>query len=203
MRPSLRRHPLVLGTVAAAVALVAAAGAAVAVGELTKDEPPERPVDASLHITPEDQEANPLVGEDTTGEVVPASTFPKLGGGLGSLADYRGKPLVLNFWASSCVPCQKEMPDLQRVYEEVGDEVAFLGLAVRDGERDAVAFAEEYGATYDMGRDPSGKLLMDLGGLSLPTTVFISAEGTVVGMRPGAVDAPVLRQLIHANLLSS
>lgn len=203
MRTTLRRHPLVLGTLAAVVALAAATGAAVAVGELTEDDPPERPVDASLRITPEDQESNPLVGEDTTGEAVPATTFPRLGGGLGSLADYRGKPLVLNFWASSCVPCQKEMPDLQEVYEEVGDEVAFLGLAVRDSERDAVAFVEDYGATYDMGRDPSGKLMMELGGLSLPTTVFISGEGKVVGMRPGAVDAPVLRQLIHANLLSS
>ena len=201
---NLRRHPLVLGSVAAVVALVTAAGAAVAVGALTDDdEAPERPVDATLHITPEDQEAEALVEGDPTGDPAPTASFPKRGGGLGSLADYAGKPVVLNFFGSWCVPCRKEVPELQRIHEELGDQVVILGLAVNDSERDANAFIERHGATYDTGRDPSGKIASELGVVNFPSTFFISAEGRVVGARPGALDAEVLRQLIDEHLLPS
>lgn len=201
---NLRRHPLVLGSVAAVVALVAAAGAALAVGALTgDDDAPERTVDASLRITPEDQAAQPLVEGDPTGDPVPTASFPKLGGGLGSLADYAGKPVVLNFFGSWCVPCRTEVPELQKVHEELGDQVVILGLAVNDSERDATAFVERLGATYDTGRDPSGKIASELGVVNFPSTFFISAEGRVVGARPGALDAQVLRLLIDEHLLPS
>lgn len=203
MRTTLRRHPLVLGTLAAVVALVAAAGAAVAVGELTEDDPPERPVDASLRITPEDQEAQPLVEGDPAGDQVPATRFPRIGGGLASLDDYRGTPVVLNFFGSWCVPCRTEVPELQQIHEEYGDRLAVVGLAVRDSERDAAAFVERYGATYDTGRDASGKIASELGVVNFPSTFFVSADGEVVGARPGALDADLLRQLIDEHLLSS
>lgn len=198
------RHPLVIGSVAAVIALIAAVGAAVAVGALTDgDEAPERPVDATLRITPEDQEAEALIARDAAGDRAPTASFPLLGGGLGSLADYEGTPVVLNFFGSWCVPCKKEMPDLQRVHEEVGDDIAFLGLAVNDSERDAKAFVERYGVTFDTGRDPSGKLATELGVVNFPSTFFIAADGTVVGARPGALDAEVLRRLIDEHLRPS
>lgn len=199
---NLRRHPLVLGSVAAVVALIAAAGAAIAVGALTDgDDGPERSVDATIHITPEDQEEQALVEGDPSGEPVPTTSFPLLAGGLGSLADYAGKPVVLNFFGSWCIPCQKEVPELQRVHEDLGDQVTILGLAVNDSERDAKAFIERYGATYETGRDPSGKLASELGVVNFPSTFFISAEGKVVGARPGALDEKVLRLLIEEHLL--
>lgn len=203
MRPSLRRHPAVLGTVIAAVALVVALGAAVGVAAFTHDSSEPRQIDASLRITPEDQAAEPLLDGDPSGELVPASRYPKLGGGLGSLADYRGTPVVLNFFGSWCVPCRKEVPDLQALHEMLGERVAIVGLAVNDSERDASAFVARYGVTYDTGRDPNGKLATALGVVNFPSTFFISADGRVVGARPGATSREVLRKLIHEHLLAS
>ena len=203
MRTPPRRHPAVLGTVIAAVALLAALGAAAGVAAFTDDSPEPRRIDASLRITPEDQAAEPLIDGDPSGERVPDSRYPKLGGGLASLADYRGTPVVLNFFGSWCVPCRKEVPDLQALHEELGDRVAIVGLAVNDSERDASAFVARHGVTYDTGRDPNGKLATALGVVNFPSTFFISAEGRVIGARPGATERDVLRKLIDEHLLSS
>lgn len=194
-----RRHPLVLGFVAAVVALVVAMAAAATVVALTRDDDPTPKAEADLHFTPLDQDPKGLIAGDKTGTPVPTAKFPKLGGGLGALTDYAGTPVVVNFFGSWCVPCRKEMPDLQQVHEALGDKVAFLGLAVNDSERDAAAFVEKYGATYDMGRDPSGKLSSELGVINMPSTFLVSAKGDVVAARAGAVTAGELRKLIADN----
>jgi peroxiredoxin len=194
-----RRHSLVIGTVAGVVAVLAAVGVAAAVGG--HDEP-DRKVDATLHFTPADQEPNPLVAGDPKGDPAPTTKYPKLTGGLGSLADYEGRNVVLNFFGSWCVPCKKEMPDLQALHEELGDTVAFVGLAVNDSQRDAEAFVRRYGATYDMGRDPSGKLSSELGVVNMPSTFLIGKDGRIKSAKAGAVTAAELRKLIEGNLTS-
>jgi peroxiredoxin len=192
-----RRRSLLIGTVAGLVAVLAAVGVAAAVDT---DDGPSRKVDDTLHFTPTDQDPNPLVAGDPKGDPAPTAKYPKLGGGLGSLADYRGRNVVLNLFGSYCVPCKKEMPDLQRLHEELGDEVTFVGLAVNDSQRDAEAFVEKYGATYDIGRDPGGKLASQLGVVNMPSTFLIGKDGRIKSAKAGAVTAAELRKLIEGNL---
>jgi peroxiredoxin len=192
-----RRRSLLIGTVAGLVAVLAAVGVAVAVDN---GDGSSRTVDDTLHFTPADQEPNPLVAGDPKGDPAPTTKYPKLGGGLGSLADYRGRDVVLNMFGSYCVPCKKEMPDLQRLHEELGDEVTFVGLAVNDSQRDAEAFVERYGATYDIGRDPGGKLASQLGVVNMPSTFLIGKDGRIKSAKAGAVTAAELRKLIEGNL---
>jgi thiol-disulfide isomerase/thioredoxin len=197
---TLRRHPLAVGTV---VALLAAVGAAATWTAITDDGPARPTVEANLHFTPSDRQPKGLLEGDKTGTPVPTTQFPKLEGGLGSLADYKGTPVVLNFFGSWCVPCRKETPDLQKVHEELGGKVRFLGLAVNDSVRDAKAFVIQFGATYDIGRDANGKLFSELGGVNMPSTFFVSAEGKIVAAHAGALSASTLRDLVTKNLLRS
>jgi peroxiredoxin len=194
-----RRRSLLIGTVAGLVGVLAAVGVAAAIGN---DGGPHRKVDDTLHFATGDTDPPGLVAGNPKGEQAPASSYVKLGGGLGSLADYKGRPVVLNLFGSWCVPCRKEMPDLQRVHEELGDKVAFVGLAVNDSERDAKAFVQRYGATYDIGRDPGGKISSALGVINMPSTFLIGADGRIKSAKAGAVTADELRKLIEGNLTS-
>ena len=134
--------------------------------------------------------------QDATGEPLPAVEFATFGGGTGNLADYRGTPLVVNFWASYCVPCIQEMPAFEEVHRELGDEVAFLGLNVSEGIEPAQRMIERTGVTYDLGRDPTGEIIQNLGGSVLPTTVVVAADGTVTAVHVGELEADELRDLL-------
>jgi cytochrome c biogenesis protein CcmG/thiol:disulfide interchange protein DsbE len=191
-----RRRPLVRGTIAAVVSLIVALAAAGVFVAATGDDDPVADADAVIRFTELDKDPKPLVEGDPTGDPVPEGTFATLGGGTASFADYRGKPLVVNFFASWCVPCRKEMPDIERVHRDLGDQVQVLGLALRDSERDATSVVDETGVTYDIARDPSGKLFSAFGGLNMPSTFLVSADGLVVEARPGALSEEDLRGLI-------
>ncbi len=194
-----RAHPLVLGTVAAIVALVAAVGTAVLLSVLFAP-PPEPTPEVELRFSGEDADPEPLVGRDTSGETLPDDRFSMLSGGMGSFADYRGRPLVVNFFASWCAPCVAEMPDFEAVHQELGGQVAFLGINLRDQVDDASRLVDTTGITYDVGRDPTGDLATALGVVNMPSTFFVSADGRVVEAHPGALSADDLRARIQKLL---
>jgi thiol-disulfide isomerase/thioredoxin len=190
--PRRRRHPLVLGSVAAIVALAAALATATLLSRLFA--PPSPPVpEVELQFSGDDREPEPLVGRDPSGDALPDDRFSMLAGGMGSFADYRGRPLVVNFFASWCAPCVAEMPDFEAVHQELDGQVAFLGINLRDQVDDATRLVETTGVTYDIGRDPSGDLATALGVVNMPSTFFVSAEGEVVDVHPGALSADDLR----------
>lgn len=162
------------------------------------DELPEP--EAELRFGPEDRDETPLVGDDVTGDKMPSTQLSRLDGGLTSLADYEGRPMVVNVFASTCAPCLEEMPAFERVHQELGDQVAFVGLNFRDQLEPARQLVAGTGITYDVLRDPSGDLFTSLGGLNLPTTYFVSAEGDIVKSQPGALDEEELRREV-AGLL--
>jgi cytochrome c biogenesis protein CcmG, thiol:disulfide interchange protein DsbE len=93
------------------------------------------------------------------------------------LADYVGRPVVLNFWASWCPACIAEMPDLEAVHQTFGDDVVFLGVTVSDRRSDSERFAAETGVTYDLAEDDSGDFYRAYDGIAMPTTVFLTASG--------------------------
>jgi cytochrome c biogenesis protein CcmG, thiol:disulfide interchange protein DsbE len=115
------------------------------------------------------------------------ASFTRFDGSAASIQNYRGKPVVVNFFSSTCVPCQTEMPALEQVHRTAGDKVAFLGLDVQDTAASGQAFVESVGVTWDMGRDPDASILQSLGGTSLPTTVLLDANGKVVYQHLGAL----------------
>ncbi len=131
------------------------------------------------------------------GKAAPTDSFERFDGTKATFADYKGTPLVVNFFASWCAPCVREMPDLQAVHAELGDKVAFLGMNNQDRAADGEAIAKKAGITYDLARDPNGDFLSAFGGIVMPTTVFIAADGTVVEVHNGAFSAPDLRAEIQ------
>ncbi len=143
-----------------------------------------------------------LAGREVTGQRVPDESFERFDGGTGSFTDYEGAPLVVNFFASWCTPCVDEMPEFERVHASLGDRVAFLGLNVTEQPASARALIARTGITYDTGRDPTGDLLRAFGGVAMPTTVFVRADGTVARVHAGKLDATELRRIIDEELLS-
>ena len=114
------------------------------------------------------------------------------------LSDYIGKPVVVNFWASWCGPCQMEMPDFQEKYQELGEEIHFLMVNMTDGSRETVDrasdFIAEQGYTFPVFYDTASDAAITYGAYSLPTTYFIDAEGFVIAQATGAIDSSTLQR---------
>jgi len=139
-------------------------------------------------------------GRDVTGQMLPDGTFTLLGGGSARFADYRGKPLVVNVWSSTCAPCVKEMPAMEQVHQAEGDAVAFLGVNPQDRAETAQRFAGKTGVTYDLALDPAGDLTAHMGVAFLPTTFLVGPDGTVRHVERGELTATELTTLIAEKL---
>jgi len=121
----------------------------------------------------------------------PAFTLDRLDrdGQLG-MGDLKGKAVVVNFWASWCVPCRDEAPVLQKTYERYRDQgLVVLGVDVNDFRQDARRFMKRYGLTYPVVYDGKGSTVGKWGVRGFPETFFVDRTGKLVGERiEGAVD---------------
>jgi thiol-disulfide isomerase/thioredoxin len=138
---------------------------------------------------------------DTTDEAIePMLDFTVLDrdGNPVKLSDLRGKPVILNFWASWCGPCQSEMPDFQKAYETYGDDVHFMIVNVTDGSRETVETARAYvdgqGYTFPIYFDTTLEAAILYGASAIPLSVFMDAEGRYVAHASGALSAATLQK---------
>jgi cytochrome c biogenesis protein CcmG, thiol:disulfide interchange protein DsbE len=113
-----------------------------------------------------------------------------------SLEALRGKPVVLNFFASWCPPCVRELPGLQAVSERYKGRVVFLGVTFNDRRPEAKALLEHAGVTYPAGFDAKSDLAYDYGIAGMPTTVFIDRDGNRVAQRTGELTDVQLEKAI-------
>ena len=132
--------------------------------------------------------------EDTSLDGVHALGFATLDDLPAAFAGYQGCPLIVNFFASWCVPCVAEMPDFQQFWVDHGSEVAVLGLAFQDPPEQALATVTDRGVTYPTGMDDR-ELFVDFGGLGMPTTVFVSPRGQILETHSGLLTlADIIRR---------
>ena len=119
-----------------------------------------------------------------------------------SLADYRGKVVVLNFWASWCTPCTDEAPLLQRTQQALGSKGTVLGATYNDVPGDSTDFERKYHVTYPSVRDVGLKLAQDYSTHALPETFVIDRTGRVVAISRGQVSEKFLNNAVQRALAS-
>ena len=132
---------------------------------------------------------------------LPPATLEGFGGGEEvNLADFRGTPMIVNFWATWCAPCVKEMPEFQAAATEFGDKVQFLGINVEDAPSNAEPYVQRLGIEYPLAIDPRREFYRELGNIGMPTTLLVDAEGIVRYRHTGPLDRAQLKELLRTHL---
>lgn len=132
------------------------------------------------------------------GDEAPAFSAERLdGSGSLALGDFDGKPVLINFWASWCVPCEQEAPVFDTMARRYEGEVSFLGVNIKDTPDDARAFEQRFDVGYPSVRDETRTIEDAYGLTGQPETFLISSDGVIVEHIPGAVtDAAYLQGLL-------
>ncbi|TCS79303.1 TlpA family protein disulfide reductase [Pectinatus cerevisiiphilus] len=142
-------------------------------------------------------------GDVGTAKKMPAPDFTVVdsAGKQVKLSSLRGKPIVLNFWASWCPPCKKEMPEFDNVYKQEGKDVLFMMVDLVDGQRETQekgsAYIKEQGFSFPVYFDIKREGMDKYGIAAIPSTFFIDRDGYIVTSAQGAIDASALRKGIE------
>jgi cytochrome c biogenesis protein CcmG/thiol:disulfide interchange protein DsbE len=138
-------------------------------------------------------DGHPTVGKGQAAAI----DLPRLNGeGNVSLATLRGHPVVVNFFASWCEPCRKEMPAMQTVSTKLRGKVDFVGVNHQDNRDGALQLLNQTGVRYPTGYDPDGKIATEYGLFGMPTTLFVSPDGRLLEKHTGELTQSQLEQTI-------
>jgi len=141
---------------------------------------------------------DPLIGHPAPSFTLEALNTPTRDTTL-SLKNLKGKAIVLNVWASWCVPCNQEAPMLQSAWKQAQAQdknVVFLGIDFQDASSDALTFLRKYDINYPNVLDTTGSVSIDYGVTGVPETIFINSKGTIVS----AVRQELTPQVLQSNL---
>ncbi|MBE6708514.1 MAG: TlpA family protein disulfide reductase [Ruminococcaceae bacterium] len=147
-----------------------------------------------------EQQTEAETGDDASDDSLLAPDFTVIDteGNEVKLSNFRGKPVVLNFWASWCPPCKSEMPDFNKKYKEIGDKVQFMMVNCTDGSRETVDTAKEFikstDYTFPVFFDTKLDASMKYGASSIPLTFFINSKGELVTYATGMLSAADLER---------
>ena len=139
------------------------------------------------------------------GEAAPSGDLPRLDGeGTGSVSDYRGRWVLVNFWASWCVPCRQEAPVLEQFQRQHGGGTfTVLGIDSQDLSGDGMDFVRRYGLSYPQLRDGNGETAHDFGTTGVPENFLIDPRGKVRLLLRGPVTSEYLREAVAPLLPNS
>ncbi len=133
--------------------------------------------------------------------LAPQFTMPLFSGGTFSLAEQRGHVVVVNFWASWCVPCRQEAAMLENTYLKYKDRgVVFVGVDYVDTDKEAMAFIDEFGITYPNGPDLGTERARAFRIQGVPETYFVGKDGQLYGNHIGPIDQQTLSAKIDEVL---
>jgi len=131
----------------------------------------------------------------------PDFTLPDPGGNPVSLSEWRGRPVLINFWATWCGPCEVEMPTIQAAYEKhQADGLIVLAVAVEDNADDVRRFFDSYGLTFQPVLD-DGTTARSYAVFGLPTSFFVDAEGQIVATHTGVLTARALEDYLAQTMM--
>ncbi|MFD1130606.1 peroxiredoxin family protein [Paenibacillus provencensis] len=117
-----------------------------------------------------------------------------------NLSDFRGKKVLINFWATWCPPCRAEMPHMQNIYEDYKDEVVILGVNLTTTEasmEDVGTFIENYGLTFPIILDEQGEVMQTFRVVAYPTTYAVDRDGVIREIFRGAIDYGIMEQTLE------
>ena len=135
------------------------------------------------------------------GDFAPQFLLKLFGGKEIKLTDFKGSPVLMNFWASWCGPCRKEAPELERVYKKYKDKgVVFIGITVSDWKEKSLEYIKEFGITFLNGADETGKIAEEYKIYGVPKTFVIDKEGRINYERMGGVTEDELSKEIERVL---
>lgn len=109
------------------------------------------------------------------------------------LSSFKGKKVMLNFWATWCPPCKAEMPEIEQFYKQGNKDVVILAVNI-DSQNDVKGFADKNGITFPILLDTDGKVNSTYGILSIPTTYFIDRNGVIQNKYTGAMTLDMMKQ---------
>ena len=138
-----------------------------------------------------------------TGFMAPDFTLETMSGTQMSLSDFRGQPVLVNFWASWCPPCRSEMPGMEKVYQELQDQgfvVLAINVAHQDTPSDAAYFVETQGFSFPILLDKEGFASQQYQLRSLPTSFIIDKDGIIQHINLGAISEAALQARIEGLL---
>ncbi|WP_404349478.1 redoxin domain-containing protein [Sutcliffiella horikoshii] len=181
------------------IAIILLAVAIIFVNVWEKPASEENSEATSVDITKDESIPGVDLGEVQEGNQAPDFTLTTLDGEELKLSDYRGKKVILNFWATWCPPCKAEMPHMQSFYEENHEEVEVIAVNLTNmdkGEEAINSFVEDYELTFAIPLDEAGDIGMQYQAFTIPTSYAIDKNGIIQKKIIGPMDEAMMKSIV-------